>query len=193
MQEQKYLQEDEIDLREIFKTIWNSRMFIILFTFIVTISSIIYVYFKNPIPIYQGNVYIEIGKIHSESIGVGGMLDLSEDLAEILKLRFNAVVEIPKKTESILKISYTDTNKEIIKTKLESVLTYILTRHQEKAKFYKNVTMTQQIGNILINDEPINKPKKKLIVSVSFVTGFILSIFIIFFMQFIQGLKKEEN
>ena len=60
-------------------------------------------------------------------------------------------------------------------------------------KFYKNVTMTQQIGNILINDEPINKPKKKLIVSVSFVTGIILSIFIIFFMQFIQGLKKEEN
>ena len=193
MQEQKYLTEDEIDLKELFKTIWDKRLFIILFTSIITVISLIYVYFKNPTPIYQGKVYIEIGKIHSESIGIGGELDLSADLAEILKLKFNAEVNIPKKTESILEISFNNKDKDIIKTNLEAILSYVLSRHEEKAKFYKNVTMTKQINDIKINEEAINKPKKKLIVGVSFITAFILSIFLIFFIQFIRDLKSDNK
>lgn len=193
MSEQKYLQEDEIDLRELFKTIWNKRVFIILFTFIITTGSIIYVYFKNPIPVYQGKVFIEIGKIHSENIGRGGELDISADLAEILKLKFNADVNIPKKTENILEISFNDKNKKIIKTNLETILSYIFSRHETKAKFYKNVTMTKQINDIKISEEVINKPKKNLIVTVSFISAFILSIFLVFFIQFIKGLKEDNN
>jgi LPS O-antigen subunit length determinant protein (WzzB/FepE family) len=37
--QEKYLQEDEIDLRELFKTIWDKRFFIIIFTFIITLIS----------------------------------------------------------------------------------------------------------------------------------------------------------
>ena len=43
MQENKILNEDEIDLRELFKTIWDKRFFIIIFTFIITLISFIYV------------------------------------------------------------------------------------------------------------------------------------------------------
>ena len=32
MQEQKYIQEDEIDLREIFKSIFERKYFILIFT-----------------------------------------------------------------------------------------------------------------------------------------------------------------
>ncbi|WP_323644802.1 Wzz/FepE/Etk N-terminal domain-containing protein [Aliarcobacter butzleri] len=32
MQNQKYLQEDEIDLRELFKTLWKHKIFILVFT-----------------------------------------------------------------------------------------------------------------------------------------------------------------
>ena len=39
MQENKILNEDEIDLRELFKTIWDKRFFIIIFTFITTLIS----------------------------------------------------------------------------------------------------------------------------------------------------------
>ena len=52
---------------------------------------------------------------------------------------------------------------------------------------YKN---TQIVGEIMTNDFP-TKPKKKLIVAVAFVTGFIISIFLVFFIQFIQGIRKE--
>jgi uncharacterized protein involved in exopolysaccharide biosynthesis len=47
--------------------------------------------------------------------------------------------------------------------------------------------MTKQIGGgVSILDTPINQPKKKLIVAVAFVTGFILSIFLVFFLKFIK-------
>ncbi|MCT7605861.1 hypothetical protein [Aliarcobacter butzleri] len=52
--------------------------------------------------------------------------------------------------------------------------------------------MTKQIGEIIISNEPINKPKKSLIIATAFVTGFILSIFLVFFIEFIRTLKKEE-
>ena len=53
--------------------------------------------------------------------------------------------------------------------------------------------MTKQIGDIQIDNNPINKPKKLLIVVVSFVSGFILSIFLIFFMQFVNSIRKEDT
>ena len=54
---------------------------------------------------------------------------------------------------------------------------------------YKN---TEIVGKIMINDNPI-KPKKKLIVIVAFITGLILSIFIVFFLEFIKGFKEEDK
>lgn len=55
-----------------------------------------------------------------------------------------------------------------------------------------NIKNSDIVGKIQINDYPI-KPKKLLVVVVAFVTGFILSIFIVFFMQFINSIRKEET
>ncbi len=55
-----------------------------------------------------------------------------------------------------------------------------------------NTKNTEIVGKILVNDYPA-KPKKALIVVVAFVTGFILSIFLVFFMSFIGNLKKEDD
>ena len=51
--------------------------------------------------------------------------------------------------------------------------------------------MTHVIGSISISEDPI-KPKKKLIVVVAFITGLMLSIFLAFFLEFIQGVKRES-
>jgi len=48
------------------------------------------------------------------------------------------------------------------------------------------------IGEYVIKDYPF-KPKKKLIVVVAFITGLMLSIFLVFFLEFIQGSRKEES
>lgn len=54
---------------------------------------------------------------------------------------------------------------------------------------YKN---SEVVGKIITNIHPI-EPKKILIIVVAFVTGFIFSIFLVFLMEFIKGIKKEEK
>ena len=54
------------------------------------------------------------------------------------------------------------------------------------------IKKTTIVGKIEMNDHPI-KPKKKLTIIVAFITGLMLSIFLAFFLEFILGLKKEEN
>ena len=52
-----------------------------------------------------------------------------------------------------------------------------------------NVQNSVVVGSYIIKNYPI-KPKKKLIIVVSFITGLILAIFVVFFLNFIS---KEED
>ena len=54
-----------------------------------------------------------------------------------------------------------------------------------------NITHTHLIGTIKKSPNPI-KPNKKLIIIVAFITGFILSIFLVFLIEFIKSLKEQE-
>ena len=191
VQENKILNEDEIDLRELFKTIWDKRFFIIIFTFIITLISFIYVLLKNPTPVYEGILSVQIGEIQSENFG-NKIIETPQNLSYILEVEFKVNPNIAKGTTSILEIKYSNEDKARIKTILEDVKNFIITKHENDTSFYKNKIMTKQIGDIKISEEAINKPKKALIVTVAFITGFILSIFLLFFIQFIQSLKKES-
>ena len=51
---------------------------------------------------------------------------------------------------------------------------------------YKN---TEIVGRVITSDFP-TKPKKKLIVMIAFIAGFILSIFLVFIMN---AFRKEED
>ena len=191
MQENKILNEDEIDLRELFKTIWDKRFFIIIFTFIITLISFIYVLLKNPTPVYEGILSVQIGEIQSENFG-NKIIETPQNLSYILEVEFKVNPNIAKGTTSILEIKYSNEDKARIKTILEDVKNFIITKHENDTSFYKNKIMTKQIGDIKILEEAINEPKKALIVTVAFITGFILSIFLVFFIQFIQSIKKES-
>src|SRR5690554_6052688 len=60
MQENRYLQDDEIDLRELFLTLWEKKVFIILFTLVITVLATVYAYIKTPI--YEAKALVEIGE-----------------------------------------------------------------------------------------------------------------------------------
>ena len=200
MQENKILNEDEIDLRELFKTIWDKRFFIIIFTFIITLISFIYVLLKNPTPVYEGKIYFEMGEMKGETYG-SKLIENTNDLASLINITFNENSSFSKEenpnallkkdTTKILEITYFGENKDNIKNKLEKIKEFIMVRHQKLSNFYDIAVQTEQIGDIKISEEAINKPKKALIVTVAFITGFILSIFLVFFIQFIQSIKKE--
>ncbi|MFY4860017.1 Wzz/FepE/Etk N-terminal domain-containing protein [Aliarcobacter butzleri] len=192
MQNQKYLQEDEIDLKELFKTIWKYKIFVLVCTSMITFIALVYVLLKNPIPIYQGKMYLEIGQIQNKNF-VPVAIEKVTDLAYILNLEFKVNSNIPKNTFNLVEITFDNENKNIINETLIKVKGFVLEKHKEQKSFYESVIMTKQIGDIIISNEPINKPKKTLIITVAFVTGFILSIFLVFFIEFIRTLKKEIN
>lgn len=52
------------------------------------------------------------------------------------------------------------------------------------------IVQTHSIGNIEVLDKPV-KPKKVLIVIVSFITGLMVSIFLVFFLSFLRGIKED--
>ncbi|MDK2083883.1 Wzz/FepE/Etk N-terminal domain-containing protein [Aliarcobacter butzleri] len=191
MQNQKYLQEDEIDLRELFKTLWKHKIFILVFTSMVTFIALIYVSLKNPIPIYQGKMYLEIGQIQDKNFAPMSIEKVT-DLAYILNLEFKVNSNIPKNTFNLIEITFENIDKNIINETLKKVKDFVIEKHKKQTSFYESVIMTEQIGEIIISNEPINKPKKSFIIIVAFVTGFILSIFLVFFIEFVRSFKKEE-
>ena len=319
--QEKYLQEDEIDLRELFKTIWDKKVFIIVFTFVITLIAAIYAY--NKTPIYEAKALVEIGEYKQNNpISGTGITKTSIDDAAILEKKLTTLyvdmlkniddrtseitsIALAKGLKNFLEIKSEATSNEEAKNEILKVLTFVQGEHekilddvkkqkemelrnidlqisdiksrtvalidkklensaktlenlQEQLKLvdenlkkidtlnpslaalklmekkdittsintltvqnfeleskkdellttslYKleenkkiielsllphNYKNTQIVGEIMTNDFPA-KPKKSLIVAVAFVTGFILSIFLVFVIQFIQGTKKES-
>lgn len=316
MQNQKYLQDDEIDLKELFKTIWSYKKFILIFTFIVTVLSIIYVSLKTPV--YEVTALVEVGSYKTESgqdiiidnadnlskklttifidlrknvenkdfeitkiVTVKGMknfIEISseassntqaiEGLNEVIEhiksehtkllddvkeknefqlknislliknIEDDQLVNIEKKIElynqNIVSLeqqmtSVTETLKNINKLdpsisalklmekrdisnaiisnksnlydlieKKENLVNVEINKLLDRKKILETLSLphnlknSEVVGSILVNEYPI-KPKKSLIVVVSFVTGFILSIFLVFFVQFINNMRKEKK
>ena len=310
MQENKLLEEDEIDLKELFKTIWAKKIFIVIFTLVVTILAGFYAYSKTPI--YEAKALLEIGEYKKNPVddavalekklstifidmeknlkdktseisnisvvkGLKNFLEIKSESTsnqeaknEILKvltfvqnehekilddvkkqkemelrnidlqisdIKSKSVALIDKKIENNIKnlksleeqLKQVDENlKKIdslnpslaalklmekrditnsintitiqnfeLESKKDELLTTNLYKLEESKKIIElsllphNYKNTQIIGEIMTNDFP-TKPKKSLIVAVAFVTGFIISIFLVFFIQFIQGIRKES-
>uniref|UniRef100_UPI004047AC8C Wzz/FepE/Etk N-terminal domain-containing protein n=1 Tax=Aliarcobacter sp. TaxID=2321116 RepID=UPI004047AC8C len=190
---QKIIQEDEIDLRELFLTIWRKKVFIVLLTFIVTVSSILYINFKPYEPLYQGKLLVEIGEVFNKN-NDSQLIDYPGNLVKIIEENLSGLISsIPRNTNNLIELSVSSKNKSDIKDTLTSAYDFIVNRHNEKTKLYEKFTHTKKVGDINIGNEPVNKPKKKLIVAVSFVTGFILSIFLVFFMEFIRSFKDKND
>jgi len=57
----RYIEEDEIDLRELWKTIVKRKVFILIFTAIVTLGAVVFAFSKTPI--YEVRAIVEIGSI----------------------------------------------------------------------------------------------------------------------------------
>lgn len=80
---------------------------------------------------------------------------------------------------------------------IKQILKDTIPKLQQKKEFIKfktseeNLTNTRLVGNYVTSNDP-SKPKKLLVITVAFVTGFILSIFVVFFMEFVNNFRKEN-
>ena len=137
--------EDEIDLRELIKTLWIYKYLILIFTSFITILSIIYVLQKNPTPIYKGSLYMEIGTIQDKNFQPA-IIENAKDLAYILNLEFDVKAVIPKEILTInnllptklIEISFENEDKNKIRETLKKIKDYIVEKHKKDTKYYEN-------------------------------------------------------
>ena len=84
-----------------------------------------------------------------------------------------------------------------VKSKKENLKTMDIASLEERITVLKSMLLpynyknSEIVGKILTDDYP-SKPKKKLIVIVAFITGLMLSIFIVFFLEFLSGFREKE-
>ena len=103
------------------------------------------------------------------------------DIVNLENQKENIKSDTIKKLEEKINITLND-KKISLENKIKDL------EYQISSSNIKNSTL---VGEYIVYDHPI-QPKKKLIVVVAFVSGFILSIFLVFFIEFIKGIKREE-
>jgi uncharacterized protein involved in exopolysaccharide biosynthesis len=177
--EQNYYQEDEIDLKELFKILWLKKNLIISITAAITILAGVYAF--NKTPIYEAKATIEIGNYNSNynsnsNSNSNTLVDSVPELVKKLNLLFIDIVKNQKEREAtITSISITKSVKGFFDIKSESssnelatneinkVVTHIKNKHQIIIDNVKNRRKLES-KNIQANIDNIKNKDIKLLV-----------------------------
>ena len=206
--------DDEIDLIELFKKIWKWKWLIIGLTITVTIVTFFYV--KSRPDTYTVSANIVIGKIANFSIedplSVGNYIkrmSMRDNQSEFDEVKF----DFNKKNDILTVSSKTESGEDSFKI-IDKTFSLILKRHDDLyneavLKINKSIVSSKNGGVIhpsyvlrsynfksyILNK--INKPEKadskkmKLKIAVAFITSIFISVFVVFFLDFLFTYKKK--
>jgi len=153
--------EDEIDLKELIKTILNYKKFIFLFVIFFTLLALIYVFFIAK-PVYEIKAYIEPGYINNYlkknyiislnvlKIEIENNFDNSKN-----RIGFPVVKTKKIKDTNIIELQIQDRSNESAKKNLDKIFKYIIDKENSLISLYIN-NIQQQIG-ILNNSKDYYK------------------------------------
>ncbi|MEC9493310.1 Wzz/FepE/Etk N-terminal domain-containing protein [Flexistipes sp.] len=127
--------EDEIDLRELFLTIWQNKFLIILITALIVTLASFYAYYKEPV--YESKAAFEIGIVNEEVLVEPNILkkeiEVVFDVEENKGFEENkAIVHNVEITDNILTVTTRGLSKADAKQMLENVSKYIKTKYKYK-------------------------------------------------------------
>jgi len=137
------IQQDTIDLRELFGILKKRKKLILATTGIITLFAISYTFLAKPI--YEIKAMIEIGQIDAKPID--NINDINQKLSYQYKINTKGVkhnlpflksISIPKNSHSILSLSVYANNNEEGKNYLQQVVTKIEKQYKEKTNAYIN-------------------------------------------------------
>ncbi len=148
------LQNDEIDLRDLYLIIWAKRYFIVIFTIIVILIGVIYSFVMTPV--FEAKAIVKIGEYKvkvdnsnniNSNVPTKELLDVAEALVTELKVLFidieredNFITDISavEKQENFISIvSNAPSNSEAIRN-IEQVVSYIQKKHNVILQEVKN-------------------------------------------------------
>ncbi len=186
-------QDDEIDLFELFQTLWQQKWLILTTTIVAPLLAYVFTVSKPVNPdVFQAKALIEIGTYATE-MGELHQIERSQDLALIIGEQLGVTVSIPKTSMKLLEIQTSSVNQNEAETKLESAINFVISRHEKYAasQLKANVIQpTQVVGESkVIRVSP--KDKLNLILAVAFVLGGMLGVFIALIRSAIRKRKLQ--
>jgi capsular polysaccharide biosynthesis protein len=195
---------EEFDFREIVFVVFRYKFLIILSVLTLSLLSATYA-FLTP-PIYQGQALIEIGDLFINGEGTNSKpaliqtIQKANDLHEVLSQLFYSdasdestfQLESPRGSSNLLRMTYLNSNKDVIAKKLNDVVKAALDHLDKTSLFFKNsnaqIRPSVLIGEIQISSEPVKPSKLKIILS-GFFGGLLLGLAISFLLQ---SLRREK-
>ena len=166
----QYIQEDKIDLKELFAVLKRRKKLIWSVTALLTLLARVYVFVAKPV--YEVKTMIEVGQIDAKPI------DNVNDIKQKLSYKYQVnvkgkkielprvkTISVPKKSDRILSlIIHSNNNEEGIKY-IQTVINKIETQYKEKTDAYTNsqkelITLTRE--DIKENTASLTQMKKEL-------------------------------
>ena len=142
----EYIQEDEIDLRELFNTLYKYKLFISLFTLLITFLAILYAYMKTPI--YEVKSNVQIGFIGDTLVGS------SNEIVKRLNIIFN-VKDKPTTTKKFISdVSSITANKKLknfIEIKTQAITNSDGTEKNKEVVGYLQKLYASKINQYILN------------------------------------------
>ncbi|MCH9712084.1 MAG: hypothetical protein K0U20_05625 [Proteobacteria bacterium] len=165
--EQNYYQEDEIDLKELFKILWAKKILIISLTFAITLVAGIYAF--NKTPIYEATALVEIGNYKNNNNN-NVLVDSVPELVKKLNLLFIDLlknekdreatitsISTVKGTSSFINIKSESTSNKLAANEINKIIIYIQNKHQTELENILN----NRKSKITSIDRQINIIKNK--------------------------------
>ena len=191
---------DEIDLFELFQTLWQQKWLIISASLIAPLVAYFFtVVMPYKADYYQGSAVIEVATIQVQSDVVSPTISVIEPAADLVQLvsKLSSVsASIPKGSTKLVEVSVSGSTPEQVTNQLEEAVKIVEKRHGQmvsKLKHIEVVSMTKQVGDYdidLISPKAQRMNKLNLILSVAFVLGGMLGIFVALIRSAIQ---KRRN
>lgn len=205
-------EESTLDLREIFDVIKKRKWIIILITLFLTIISGVLSFFVLP-PTYEASVSVLIGKMpdnQQQQIQYNDVMmyqKLLKTYSEIAKSRLVAETTIRQLNKnigysefesSITVTPQADTQIMIIKAKSKDAKDAMETVNALSEAFIREAMRLYPTGNVqiidsaTIPDRPI-KPNKRLNIAIAFVLGLMISLGLVFLLEYMDNTIKTEG
>ncbi len=156
----QYVQQDTIDLRELFSVLRKRKKLIWSITGILTLLAIVYVLFIAR-PVYEVKTMIEVGQIDAKPID--DVNDIKQKLSyeyrvnvkdKNIKLPRVKAISVPKKSQSIISLIIHGYSNEEATKYIQTVIKKIESQYKEKTDAYmKN---QKELIKLIQNDIDIN-------------------------------------
>jgi len=173
--EQNHYQEDEIDLRGLFNTLWSRKILIINITSTITILAAIYAFTKTPI--YEATALVEVGNYklqNSNSNSNRKFIDSSPELSKKLNYlyikpfeksnigRDSKIVSIstPKKIKNFIEIRSEAISNQLAAEEINRIIKHI---QKEHGAILNDIKQNRESSIKVINRKILELTQYKLI------------------------------